>query len=72
MVTYVFLGNNSVHIILFDLSGGKKRCTRHEVDRWKKNIRGSEHRAKPVLWDGNYDRKNNDYTNALGLVHTLT
>ena len=38
----------------------------------KKDRRGSGHRAKPVLWDGNYDRENNDYTNALGLVHTLT
>ena len=59
MVTYIFLHNDSVHNILCNLkknqkflSGGKKIQV--------------EACTRPLLCDANYDRENNDYTNALG------
>ena len=54
--------NNSGHIIFFNLHVIKKNLS----DR-KKDI--GESVQKPVLWNANYDRENNDYTNPLRPRH---
>ena len=56
---YFLLHDNSVHIIFFKL---KKNDKKKFSDR-KKRRGGSVLRS--LLWNANYDRKNNDWTNVL-------
>ena len=59
MVTYIFLlHSNSVHITLFNLNKFKKFFFYRKGDI-------GERLHKTVIWDANYNRENNDYTNAL-------
>ena len=55
---YCLLHNNSVHISLFDLRKIKKNVS----DGKKILVKAC---TKPLLWDANYDRGNNNYMNAL-------
>ena len=55
---YFLSHNNSVRIILFNLQKSKKILPDREKDV-------GESEQKTVLWNGNYDRENNDYRNAL-------
>ena len=59
MVTYIFLlHNNSGHIIHFNLTKFKNFYLTEKKILVKSG-------TKPLLWNVNYDRGNNDYTNAL-------
>ena len=60
MVTYIFLlHNNSLHIILLNL---RKRNKKNYPQEKKIEVKKC---TKPLLCDANYERENNDSTNAL-------
>ena len=61
---YFLMHNNSVHIFFFNLHVIKKDLS----DR-KKDI--GESVQKTVLFNANYDRENNDYTNPLRPRHFI-
>ena len=53
---YFLSYNNSVHIIHFNLKKLKDFYQKEKRYRWKRA-------KKTVLWNANYDSKNNDYAN---------
>ena len=62
MVTIsIILRNLGVHIILFTL--------KKQFIKWKKKKIFVEAWTKLALWDANYDRENEDSTNAFRLSH---